>query len=161
MPISKQYITSLYCLIGEAVCMIQHLEGALSCSITLKKDIKYPHTFTKDKANKYLKKNQDHTLGRAIKIASEKELYPEILLNKLKNFLNERNWLIHHFINNYLDYTNTTSNQVNPLHRIKNVSHKARELQLAIENDLIKFSESVGVDTSNVRAVMKQLYQEA
>ena len=47
-PLRKD-IASLYCLIGEAVCMIQHLEGALSHSITLKKDVKYPHTFAKDK----------------------------------------------------------------------------------------------------------------
>jgi len=154
----KQDIASLYCLIGEAVCMIQHLEGALSHSITLKKDVKCPHTFAKDMADKFLKQNQRYTLGRAIQLASEKKLYPETLFSELRAFLNKRNWLIHSFVSNNMDDMHTTPNRVQLFLRIKDISSKARELQQAIENDLIEFSESVGVDMSRVRAVMEQLY---
>ena len=35
---------NLYCLVGEALCMVQHLEDALSHSITLKKDVKKPYS---------------------------------------------------------------------------------------------------------------------
>ena len=52
---SNQDIASLYYLIGEAVCMIQHLEGALCVSITLKKDVKYPRRIPQKEANGFLK----------------------------------------------------------------------------------------------------------
>ena len=58
-------------------------------------------------------------------------------------------------------YKAKASKRVQLLSRIKGISSKAKELQLAIENDLIEFSESVGVDMSRVRAVMEQLYREA
>lgn len=41
-------------------------------------------------------------------------------------------------------------------HRIKTISKKARMLQRTIENDLIAFSESAGIDMSNVRAYIRQ-----
>lgn len=95
---TSQDVTSLYCLIGEAVCMIQYLEGALSHSITLKKDVKHPHTMSVEEANNYLKKYQTIPLGIAIQIAKENNLYSDILYNELKTFLGERNWLVHKFL---------------------------------------------------------------
>lgn len=69
--ITQQDGKSLYCLIGEAMCMIQHLERALSTSITLKKDVQYPLRISKEEANKILKKYSSFTLGKAIKIAKK------------------------------------------------------------------------------------------
>jgi hypothetical protein len=40
-------------------------------------------------------------------------------------------------------------------HRIKTISNNAEMLQRTIEDDLIEFSESVGVDMSRVRAAIK------
>lgn len=151
----------LYCLIGEAVCMIQHLEGALSHSITLKKDVRYPHSLSKDKADICLKRNQRYTLGKAIQLAKDNDLYPETFFSELRAFLDERNWLIHNFVCNNLEYMHTASKRALLLRRIKEISNKAREFQLAIEYDLIEFSESVGVDMSRVRAAIEQYYQEA
>ena len=159
--LSVQDVTSLYCLIGEAVCMIQHVEGALSHSITLKKDVKYPHGLSKDESGKCLKKNQFYTLGKAIQLASDNDLYSETFFSELRAFLDERNWLIHNFVCNNLDDMHTTSKRAQLLRRIKNISNKAKTLQRDIENDLIEFSESVGVDMSRVRTVMKQFYHEA
>lgn len=156
-----QDVKDLYCLIGEAVCVIQHLEGSLSHSITLKKDVRYPNSLSKDRADMCLKRNQRYTLGKAIQLANDNNLYPETFFSELRAFLDERNWLIHNFVCNNLDDMHTASKRALLLRRIKEITNKARKLQLAIEYDLIEFSESVGIDMSRVRSVMKQLYQEA
>ncbi|CRX38601.1 hypothetical protein [Estrella lausannensis] len=153
---SAQDVKDLYCLIGEAVCMIQHLEGALSHSITLKKDVRYPHSLSKDRADICLKRNQRHTLGKAIQLAHDNDLYPETFFSELRALLDERNWLIHNFVCNNLEDMHTASKRALLIRRIKEISNKAIELQMAIEYDLIGFSESVGIDMSRVRSVMEQ-----
>ena len=154
--LANQDVASLYCLIGEAVCMIQHLEGALSVSITLKKDVKYPHSMSMEEAEDHLKKYQSYPLGKAIQIAKKTSLYSDTLYSDLKAFLEERNWLVHKFLHHNLDDMNITSARDRLLHRIKAISSKAKMLQGTIEADLITFSESVGMDMSRVRAYIKQ-----
>lgn len=46
-------VTDTYLLIGEAICMVQHLEGALSVLITLKKDVRYPCSVSKKEADDF------------------------------------------------------------------------------------------------------------
>ncbi len=70
-------LISLYCLIGEAICMIQHLEGALSVSITLKKDVRYPGRIPREEADSFLKKYRSLTLGKAVKIVEENQCHAE------------------------------------------------------------------------------------
>lgn len=45
---------ALYSLIGEAVCMLQILEEALSYSLTLKNDVKRPDAMSKERADELL-----------------------------------------------------------------------------------------------------------
>ncbi len=157
---TNQEIASLYYLIGEAICMIQHLEGALSVSITLKKDVLYPHRISKEDANNFLRKNHSLTLGQAIKLASENRLYADTLYRDLAELQKERNWLVHKFIIDGLDDMYVASTRNNLFHRIKDISNKAKRLQEAINTDLIEFSESVGVDMSRTHAYIKQYSHE-
>jgi len=148
---------ALYCLIGEAMCMIQYLEGALSTLITLKKDVRYPHRVTKKEADNLLEKyRSSYTLGRAIKCAKENALFSDDLHKDLDELLQERNWLTHKLIIYHLDDMYTASTRDILFHRIKAIANKSKTLQIAIEVNLIKFSESVGLDMSRVRAYMKQ-----
>lgn len=78
----------LYLLVGEAICMIQLLEGALSTSITLKKDVRYPHRISKIEADSLLEGYRSITLGRAIKLVKQ-HIYPDALYNDLKALLEE------------------------------------------------------------------------
>lgn len=158
---ASQDVTSLYFLIGEAVCRIQHLEGALSVSITLKKDVQYPGRIPKGEADNFLEKYRSSlTLGHAIKLAKKHDLYSDILYGDLEALLEERNWLVHKFLHHNLDDMHVTSTRDRLFHRIKTISDKAKVLQGAIEADLIEFSESVGKDMSTVRAYIKQYSHE-
>lgn len=136
--------------------MIQLLEGALSVSITLKKDVKHPGSMSKEEANNRLKKRQSLPLGRAIEVAKESNLYSDTLHNDLENFREERNWLIHKLVNHNLDDMYAASKRDELFHRIKTISNKASMLQQTIETDLLEFSESKGMDISRTRAAIKK-----
>lgn len=153
-------VTSLYCLIGEAICMIQHLEGALSVLITLKKDVKYPHRISKEEAKVFLEKCRLLTLGKAINLAKKTNLFSVTLCSSLEEILKERNWLVHKFLHDYLDNAHITSTIDGFVNKIKTISDEAKRLQEAIEADLIAFSESTGIDMSRVRAYIKHYSRE-
>ncbi len=157
---TNQEVASLYYLVGEAICMIQHLEGALSVSITLKKDVLYPYRIPKEKADNFLKEYRSLPLGKAIQLAKKNGLYSDTLYRDLAKLLEERNWLVHKFIIYSLDDMYVASTRDNLFHRIKVISNKAKTLQGAINTDLIKFSESVGLDMSRIHAYIKQYSHE-
>lgn len=125
---SNQNAVSLYCLISETVYMIQHLEGALSVSITLKKDVQYPHRIPKEEADNFLEEYRTLTLGQAIKLAKKNGLYSDTLYSELKVFLEERNWLIHKFLHHHLDDMHATSTRDKLFHKIKTISNKKKTL---------------------------------
>jgi hypothetical protein len=146
----------LYLLVGEALCMIQLLEGALSTSITLKKDVRHPHRISMGDADNFLERYRSITLGRALKLAKQHNLYSDTLYNDLTVLLEERNWLVRKFLHHYLDDIHVNEARKKIFHRIKNISNVAKMLQKAIEEDLIIYSELVGKDMSRVRAFIKQ-----
>lgn len=153
---TNQDVIPLYCLVGEAICMIQHLEGALSVLITLKKHVKQPYRISKEDANAFLKKSRRLTLGEAVKLAKNTSLYSDILHRDLEVFLKERNWLIHKFLHDHLDDMHLPQERKKLFCRIKAISHEAISLQQAINKTIIEFSESVGMDMSSVRAYIEQ-----
>src|ERR1041384_1994067 len=81
----------LYCFMGEALCMIQTVEGALTIALT----IKLHSDATKDEADEALNIHFSYTLGRAINVAAKENLFPPELQNELNDFLQQRNWLVH------------------------------------------------------------------
>lgn len=153
-PASQNEI-NLYCLIGEAVCMVQILEDALSTSITLKKEVKKPGAIPLEVANKLREKYRSYTLGNAINLIRNENLFSESLQESLKNFVLERNWLIHKSIQN----ENETLSESNK-RRIKSICEMARTLLASVETDLIQYSSSVGVDMSEVREAIQKHYEE-
>jgi hypothetical protein len=152
---ASQNEVNLYCLIGEAVCMIQILEDALSASITLKKEVKKPGDIPLEEANTLREKYRSYTLGRAIKIAKEAKILPKPLQEALENFISERNWLIHKSIQN----ENEALSESNKL-KIKSTCETARALLDSVETDLMRYSSSVGVDMSEVRTAIQKHYEE-
>ena len=154
-PASQQEL-SLYCFVGESVCAVQHVEDALSHSIVLKK-IK-PRL--KSEADQLLEKHRLYTLGQAIKIAEQASLYPESLQQELKEFLSERNWLIHKSIAQGRDEWDLNISREKLFVRIKAITTQAQKLLQLIESDLIEFSEAKGIDMSRVRAEINKHYFE-
>ena len=154
-PASQQEL-SLYCFVGESVCAVQHVEDALSHSIVLKKT----KPRLRSEANQLLEEHLSYTLGKAIKIAEQASLYPESLQQELKEFLSERNWLIHKSIAQGRDEWDLNISREKLIYRIKAITTQAQELLQLIEEDLIEFSEANGVDLSQVVAEINKHYFE-
>lgn len=154
-PASQQEL-SLYCFVGESVCAVQHLEDALSHSIVIKNE----KTRIRTEADRLLEKHQSYTLGRAIKIVVKERLYPELLQQELKEFLSERNWLIHKSIAQGRDEWDLNVSREQLFSRIKAVSTQAQKLQQLIEEDMMEFAEANGVDMSRVREEINKHYSE-
>lgn len=145
-PASEQEI-SLYTFIGESVCMVQHVEDALSHSIVLKKVEKH----LRSEADQLLEKHRLYTLGKAIGIVEKSSLYPELLLQELREFLLERNWLIHKSIAQGRDEWDLNVSREQLFSRIKAITTQAQKLLQLIEEDMMEFAEANGVDMSSVR----------
>ena len=152
-PASKEEL-SLYSLVGEAVCAVQHIEDALSHLIVLK-HITPP---SKPEADELLEKHRKYTLGKAINIGENVGLYSVPLQNKLKEFLKERNWLIHKSIAQNRDEWDNFESRDKLIKRIKNVTTWAQELLQDIESDMIEFAEANGKDMSQVKAEIRKHY---
>jgi hypothetical protein len=151
-----QEVLSLFYVVGEAVCAVQHMEDALSHSITLKKDAKFPFRIPKAEADRALERYRSLTLGRAVEIVKRERLYSTQLLQELQEFLNERNWLVHKSIAHGRDDWNLDRPGVDLFRRIKGISIQAQRIQLAIEEEMVNFSEANGVDMTQVRAEIKK-----
>lgn len=154
-PASQQELT-LYCILGEAICAIQHLEDALSHSIAIKKS----KTRKRSEGNKLLEEHRSYTLGRAIGIAEKAGLFPEPLQEQLKELLSERNWLVHKSIAHNRDDWDLNISREKLILRIKSITTQAHNLQQSIEGDLIEFAEANGVDMSLVKAEIKKHYAD-
>ncbi len=152
---ASQNEINLYWLIGEAVCMVQILEDALSTSITLKREIKKPGASTLEEANKLREKYRSYTLGRAIKLIKKEKIFPKSLQEALENFVSERNWLIHKSIQN----ENEALSESNKC-RIKSTYETAWVLLESVEADLMQYSSSIGVDMSRVHAAIHKHSEE-
>ena len=145
-PASQEEI-SLFTLMGQAMLNIQILEECLGASITLKVDIGCSHKLSKIDANKKLTDRLKYTLGKAVKEASKNSLYPTDLQKSLEKIVTERNWLVHKIVNDF--YNPTKRNEL--FLKINSIAIAAHNIQIAIENDLINFSEKKGLDMTSVK----------
>lgn len=142
---------NLYTSLGEALLKTQVVEQALSHSITLKMN---PDE-TKERADEFLKKQQRYTLGQAIKIANEEQLYNLPLQKELNAFLEQRNWLVHKVVGGNEEKFNAGIIGKELLDKIHSISDKATIIHRSIEYDLIAFCSSRGRDMSKIRAVLE------
>lgn len=150
IPANQEEIT-LYCLTGEALWKIQIVEQALGHSITLKMN---PDE-TKERADEFLKHHQSYTLGKAIKVAIDNNLYNLPLQDELTSFLAKRNWLIHTALCENQANFNIKKMKTELFDKIKSISDEAESLQRKIQYDMINFCLSKGKDMSKIIALLR------
>lgn len=120
--------------------MIQHLEDALNKVII----IKNPEANTKAKADEILKSYRRLPLGRAIERAKKEQTFDDGLQKRLQDFLQERNWLIHHCMHESADEVGYLVEPERLFGRIETIHLTANSLKEAIEIDMLEFSKSNG-----------------
>lgn len=142
---------TLFALMGQTLLNIQVLEDALSRSITLKADVGHPHKLSREEVEQLLKKRQALTLGQAVGTATKNKLFAEGLQGALRKFLEERNWFVHKSLDDF--YTPALRHAL--ASKLKSIALEAHRIQRLIEDDLVAFSESNGLDMSAVKEALK------
>lgn len=145
-PASQEEILS-FTMMGQALLNIQVMEEALSMAIALKIDIGCPRKVSMEEVDGFLERRRLLTLGQAIKEAKIHKIYEDGLQASLKKFLDERNWLVHRSIGVF--YAPAGKEEL--WNRIKNIAVEAHRLQREIEDDLINFAQTNGLDMSSIR----------
>jgi hypothetical protein len=156
-PTSKQ-IHTLYYSIGESVSKIQILEDALSHSMAMKKV--GPGSKNRAKGDEVVKNYRRLTLGQAINQSACENIYPENLQKDLKDFLPERNWLIHKCLPENIDNFEKGIGAILLLQRIQAVGQRAFKLQQAIEDDMLDYASLQGRDMTRVRTVIAEHHKK-
>lgn len=142
----------MFTLTGQALINIQAMEECLSVCITIKHDVKHPSNYTKEETEEILKKRRSHTLGKAVKIVVKNKLYNDNLLDKMEVFLKERNWLVHKSIEEFYDPTI----RMVLYQRLGKVSQDANEIQGELTEDLVEYSEEIGINMDSLREAIAQ-----
>ena len=150
-PASQEEI-NFYCHMGEAICMIQVLEEALSHAIIIKT---HPEA-NMIEVDKALSKQRRLTLGKAVHLAGEEKLFPLPLQKVLVDFYQRRNWLVHHSMVEYLYASTVKVGMTSIIQKIKSIGEDAQRIQRAIEMDMMNFCEANGQDMSSVRATIEK-----
>lgn len=132
--------TTLYILLGAAVWSIQHLEDTLNTAIA----IKNPKATNRIEGDKIRNSNRELPLGIAIERAEKEKTFDEAFQKKLKDFLKQRNWLIHRSMHESVDDAGAILDESQLFTKIRNIELAAVSLKEAIEIDILNFCEANG-----------------
>lgn len=142
---SEGDIQELYTLIGGCVWQLQHLENTVTTYTALKimqRKREKGTKITKEVGETILSKQRKLNLGPLISSARCESTIPEKLLNRFKNFLDERNWLIHKcVVDDYLSLRNEIKKQM-------------------LFNRLVTFVEEARGLNNEIHALMESWYIE-
>lgn len=144
----------IFTLMGQTLLNIQVLEDTLSRSITLKVDVGHPRKVSRAEVDELLKKRQSFTLGKAVGVVAKQGLYSDDLRAALGGLVDERNWFVHQSLDDFY----IPARREALVKRLSSMALEAHRLQRAIEDDLIAYSESNGLNMSAVRAQIKDFY---
>lgn len=136
----QQQASELYTLLGRAVWSIQHLEDALNTAIA----IKDPRATNRTEGDKIRNSNRELPLGRAIGRAEKEKTFDKDFQKKLKDFLKERNWLIHRCMHESVDDAGAILDEKKLFTKIRGIELTALSLKEAIEIDMLNFCEANG-----------------
>lgn len=155
-PASQDEI-NLYIIVGEALCMTQHLEDCLSHSIIIKSK---PRNISRMQADGILEKYRTYTLGKAINLATKNSLFSDSIQQELQDFLSDRNWLVHKSIAHNRDDLAMSSKRNELIQRVKHITNRAMTIIHLLEEDLMDYCNSKGADMSKVREAIRLQYSK-
>lgn len=136
----QEQASTLYFLLGKTVWAIQHLEDALNMIIIMKQS----EAYTKIKADDILKSYRKLPLGRAIERAKQEKTFDEKTQQRLQDFLQERNWLIHRCMHESVDEVGYIIEPEKLFKRIESIHLSAFSLKEKIEINMLEFVKSKG-----------------
>jgi hypothetical protein len=142
--ISEDELLVFYTAIGKGIWMLQNVEDALHVYVVLKTHVKRPGSITEAEAESQLAKQRALPLGRSLGIAEKGNVLSLELHAELKDFKEERDWLVHRSIQDRDDlYVDGKREAL--IERIMEFSEWALRLQKKICEELVTHGDSLGV----------------
>jgi hypothetical protein len=142
--ISRDELDSLYRAVGKAIWKLQYLEDVLHSAIALKVDLREGHGLSESEAWAALSNRRKLTLGRAIQIAEDKQVFPDELLIALREFKEKRDWLVHRSVHENSEDLYTDEGRARVFLRLSDILDAATALRDGLAEDLHAFHESHG-----------------
>jgi len=143
--INEDELGLFFSLIGQGIWYLQHVENALVTCLTVKGELKKPGSIEKDEAERILSKHRKNTLGTSIRIAEKKGVLSPELMNALRKFKNERDWLVHRSMAENGDDLYTDAGREGVLMRLYAFSEEAQALQRLVAKELEDYVVANGV----------------
>jgi len=134
--IDEQELPVFFGLIGQGIFYLQHVENALTTCLVLKGEIKELGSVSEEQAETILAKHRKNTLGTSLRLAEEKEVLSKDLMLALREFKDERDWLVHRSMHENGDDLYLNSSRQAILERLERFSEQARNLQRLIAKEL-------------------------
>lgn len=142
--ITEEELLVFYAAIGKSVWMLQNVEDALHVYVVLKTKVERPGGITEAEAELHLAKQRAHPLGRSLGMAENGNVLSHELHAELKEFKEERDWLVHRSIQDRDDlYVDGKREAM--IKRIMELSEWALRLQKKICEELVTYGDSLGV----------------
>lgn len=143
--INAEELQKLYASIGEGIWHLQNVEDTLHTYITIKRDIKVRGSMPPEKAEAILMKHRKNTLGTSLRISREAKILSPSLQERLDNFKEERDWLVHRSVHQYREDLYVDDKRFALMRRIQGFSEEATILQKLIAKELEDFVVAQGV----------------
>jgi hypothetical protein len=151
--VTPEELDALYRGVGLGVWNLQYVEDALQTLITIKVEIRTPGRVPSTVGRELLAKHRKNTFGTSLKVVREKSLVGVELLERLTQFKEERDWLVHRSQQTHGDLLYTYSGREEMFRRLISFSEEANSLQKAILAEINAFAASHGVDVKAAEAM--------
>lgn len=142
--ISEDELFVFFTAIGKGIWMLQSVEDALHVYVVLKTRMKRPGCIMEAEAEVQLAKQRALTLGRSLGIAEKSDVLSPELHAELKDFKEERDWLVHRSIQDRDDLY-VDEKRAAMIKRIMEFSGWALNLQKKVCEELETYGASLGV----------------
>jgi hypothetical protein len=144
--INAEELHSLYASIGKGIWHLQNVEDVLHTYITIKRDVKVRAGMPVEQAENILQKHRKNTLGSALKISREANIFSSQIQKRLEEFKEERDWLVHRSVYQNREDLYLEDKRYALINRIDKFAEEAIQIQKLIAEELESFVVAQGVN---------------
>jgi|GEM_PF-1393366 len=135
---------------GEAIWHLQYVEDFIAKLYFIKAVAKKPESIQASQAQIEMDKLKKKTLGQLIGLVEDNNIVSTELLEKLKNFNQQRIWIVHNSNRENKDSLYTDEGRTHFIDEIRSFTKLAIELQQIIGNEVLTFTTSFGISENQI-----------
>ena len=151
--IDEYELEYLYNRIGASIWHLQHVENALVPYIIMKGIAKELNSLEAEEARRHEEELNRLTLGQLIGRATKLNVISEPLLTRLREFNNDRKWVVHNSIFEHGDDLYTDEGRAYVFSRLDRFVNEATSLHKHIGDLVVEYSVSKGMPENEINQI--------